>query len=628
MDDAATHHPRIFSRNVVLLGAVIGLVFMATMFLASTWSDVDDIVVARALLLPGVEATADACVAPMREEMLDARGKVTLSYGNEPDYVLVVPTAALSDAVLAIGSIVDAAIPYRCEGASLVNLGMAAGDILPFADRVIQRPEIAFPVGPVGPSDRFILAINQNALISTDIHLQDRSTFEQASEQRLMIRLFLIGAISVLATYNAVLAFVARNITFLFNALTIASMLMLDLYLSGLGAAYLWPSRPWLSNALLGLALAGPSLFAPFYVFHFLDDRPYRAFFQSKRYWFWPAASIAGLALMPFLPLWMVYIFHTGLWIVMTLVFVALLLRQTLSGDERASILMVPILGAIVPAMIIGAMKEFAGYDFGLIAQHGTEAALVVEALLFTLALAYLLRLSRRREKDALHTANRLSRSVNERLVQTLDDERARVASELHDTAGQGVVLIVNRLKRLAARPRLSRALRQDVAGIEALAGEMLDEIRGMSHNLHPAVLDHLGFERAATALAENLSKANAQEITVDFPDARIALTRNQALQLYRIVQELLTNALKHARARLIRLSLHIRDGEAELVVSDDGRGFPDTASEPADSGMGMRILAQRVASLPAQLAIATGKEGTDIRIRFTPGGAPQGGRS
>lgn len=628
MDDVATHRPRIFSRNVVLLGAVIGLVFMAMMFLASTWSDAGDIVATRVMPLRGVEATTDACVAPLRGEMLDARGKVTLSYGNEPDYVLVIPAAALSDAVLAIGSIVDAAIPYRCEGASLVSLGMAAGDTLPFADRAIQHPEIAFPVGQVEPSDRFILAIGQNALISTDIYLQDRSIFEEVSEQRLMIRLFLIGAICAMISYNAVLALVAREITFLFNALAVTSMLILDLYLSGIGAAYLWPGSPHLSNIILGLALAGPSLFAPYYAYHFLDGRPYWAFFQLKRYWFWPAASIAGIALMPFFPLWMIYVFHTGLWIVMTLVFVALLLRQTLSGDERASILMVPMLGAIVPAMIIGAMKEFAGYDFGLIAQHGTEVALVVEALLFTLALAYLLRLSRRREKDALQTANRLSRSVNERLVQTLDDERARVASELHDTAGQGVVLIVNRLKRLAARPRLSRALRQDVVGIEALAGEMLDEIRGMSHNLHPAVLDHLGFERAATALAENLSKANAQEITVDFPDTRIALTRNQALQLYRIVQELLTNALKHARARLIRLSLQIRDGEAELVVSDDGRGFPDTAAEPADSGMGMRILAQRAASLPGQLAIATGKEGTDVRIRFTPGGTPQGGRS
>ena len=227
---------------------------------------------------------------------------------------------------------------------------MRVGDSLPFSVRTIRRPEIAFPLRQVSTSDRFVIAVTQDALISTSIGLQDAATFAQVSERRLTIRLFLLGAVTGLVLYNTMLSYVARNATFLFNALTITSMLMLDIYLTGVGAAYLWPEHPWLSNRLLGLALAGPSLFSPFYLYSFMEDRPLEAFFRMPRYWIWPAASLAGLAASLVLPLWPVYLFHTGLWIVMTTYFLGQLARQTAGGNQKASILLVPVLGAIVPA--------------------------------------------------------------------------------------------------------------------------------------------------------------------------------------------------------------------------------------------------------------------------------------
>ena len=148
----------------------------------------------------------------------------------------------------------------------------------------------------------------------------------------------------------------------------------------------------------------------------------------------------------------------------------------------------------------------------------------------------------------------------------------------------------------------------------------MLAEIRGISHSLHPAVLDHLGFEQAAVTLAQNLAKANAQEIEIDFPGERMPLTKNQALQLYRIVQELLSNALKHAGAKTIRLALSSEGGERALSVSDDGVGLPGAADMTGQGGVGMRILAQRVASLPGAMDITSNGEGTRITVRFAPG--------
>lgn len=623
LDAAVTHDPPIFSRNLMVLGLVIGTLHLAAMFMAPALFG-REAAVSAPHVLP--LAAGSALEAACGEAGGTPGNTITTSYGDAVEYFLVIPAETIGDAVMAITSLVDAAVLYRCEGLVPVETGMMAGDSLPFSVRPLKRLELAFPVGEVTASDRFVLAITQNALISTDVYLQDRADFERALQRRLTVRLFLLGAVSGLILYNTVLSFVARNRTFLFNALTISSMLLLDIYLSGIGAAYLWPEQPWLSNVVLGFALSGPALFAPFYLYSFLENRPFSAIRRSPLYWLWPAAALAGLVAMLVVPLWPVYLFHTALWIVLALVFAVVLLRRTRSGNERAAILTVPVLGAILPAMIIGIMKEFVGYDFGVVGPHATEIVLMAEALLFTFALAYMLRLSEFREHAALETANRMSRSINARLMQTLDSERTRVASELHDTAGQGVVLIVNQLKALSANRRLDTGLRADVARTEHLARDMLAEIRGISHSLHPAVLDHLGFEQAAVTLAQNLAKANAQEIAIDFPEERMPLTKNQALQLYRIVQELLSNALKHAGATTIRLAL-AADGEKRVLsVSDDGQGLPGDAGIAGRTGVGMRILAQRVASLPGAMEVQSDATGTWISVCFVPGVAADDG--
>jgi len=614
---------RFYSRRAVLLGTAIGLAFIAAMFAASMLPQDQHIVAARVLPLPALDTGAAACGTEMDEHSVKSDGQIRLLPGNGRQHFLVSAPSDLSDGVLIIRSMVDQAELYRCVGTDLIDTGMRVGDTLPFSERPLALHRLAFPLGPIAPDDRLLIVITQNSFISTHIELNEYRSFLSGAQRELTLALFLFGAISALVVYNLVLSLVAANATFMFNALTVFSMLALDIYMTGIGPAYLWPAQPWLSNWVIGLSLAGPTLFAPFYVYHFLEDRPLAAFFSIPIYWLWPAASVVGLAAMPFVPLWPVYIFHTATWIVMTIFFAGLLLRRVAAGDERATILLVPLFGAIVPVMLVAIFKEFVGFDFGWVGRHATELALLLEAMLFTLALAYLLRLSQWRESAALDRANQVAQSVNRRLVETLDDERERVAGELHDTAGQNTVLISNWLGRLSASPRLDRALRSEVGRIEQLAGKMLAEIRDISHSLHPAVLDHLGFERAAKTLAENLGKANGQRIVVDLPDTPMSLTKNQALQLYRIVQGLLSNALKHAPGSPVRLAIAAHDPHMVLSVADNGPGIPD-GPEPAHSGIGMRILMQRAASLPGDMTVQSGSDGTTVSVRFVPGASHQ----
>lgn len=171
------------------------------------------------------------------------------------------------------------------------------------------------------------------------------------------------------------------------------------------------------------------------------------------------------------------------------------------------------------------------------------------------------------------------------------EDERRRLARELHDGLGQNLTALKHRLSQLLEElPADAPALRGRLANAVELCAESLEDTRQLSRLLRPPILDDLGLEPALRWLARSMSPAAGFEVDVEIEPLPPLPGELQTL-LFRVAQEALNNAAKHAGARSALLRLVARDGSLQLQVVDDGRGCdPDTALRSGGSGLsGMR---------------------------------------
>lgn len=184
------------------------------------------------------------------------------------------------------------------------------------------------------------------------------------------------------------------------------------------------------------------------------------------------------------------------------------------------------------------------------------------------------------------HDAIRALRHLNE----TQEEEIRRIALAVHDEAGQSLAVVHIALAELSHR--LPEAQRSRIQGIEDLLQQAEAQLRRLSHELHPAILDDLGWVAAIRFLAKGVSKRTGTSVRVK---AAFAERLRGAVEtaLYRVVQEALTNATKHAKAREITIQIRRTGKVVCCSIQDDGVGF-DISAVHADRNRGLGLIAMR----------------------------------
>ena len=200
----------------------------------------------------------------------------------------------------------------------------------------------------------------------------------------------------------------------------------------------------------------------------------------------------------------------------------------------------------------------------------------------------------------AVDLSERIARDAFRRVVDAQEVERRRLARELHDETGQALTSILLGLKSLEETVQTDES-REAAARLRELVVATLQDVRRLAVELRPSVLDDFGL----VAALENLTSSFAEQtgISVDFGTAlgEERVPGEVETALYRIVQESLTNVVKHARAQRVSISLTRMEGSVKAVVEDDGQGF-DPAG--ADGGYGLVGMRERLALLGGRLRI------------------------
>ncbi|GGI57651.1 hypothetical protein GCM10011444_19600 [Winogradskyella haliclonae] len=176
-------------------------------------------------------------------------------------------------------------------------------------------------------------------------------------------------------------------------------------------------------------------------------------------------------------------------------------------------------------------------------------------------------------------------------LIQSQEDERKRIARELHDSVSQQLTLI----KRKAQSNAQSE--------ISELTNNTLEEVRHISRGLFPPLLKQLGFTESVEQLAIDIDENNELFVSTDIENIDDDLTDENALHLYRFVQECINNSLKHAGAKAISISIEKEKDVILVLIKDNGKGF-DVSSAKNKTSLGLKTLEERIKILNGELSI------------------------
>lgn len=206
-------------------------------------------------------------------------------------------------------------------------------------------------------------------------------------------------------------------------------------------------------------------------------------------------------------------------------------------------------------------------------------------------------------------------RDLGGRLIKAQEEERSRVARELHDDLNQRMALLSVELEQLSLRlPPSQNNLRMSINNVWERAQEISSEIHRVSYQLHPSKLDHLGLVAAVRSLCLELAAHHEIKITFKAQGCGDLLPKDVTLCLFRIVQESLRNVIKHSGAREARVVLAGTAQVIQLSVSDTGRGF-DADSLKTKSGLGLISMRERLRSVGGVISIHSTARGTKIEV-------------
>jgi len=217
---------------------------------------------------------------------------------------------------------------------------------------------------------------------------------------------------------------------------------------------------------------------------------------------------------------------------------------------------------------------------------------------------------------DTIRAGRARLKALSGRLLTAQEEERRRLAFELHDELGQVLTAVKINLQHFQQKTDSAGTLREAIASVD----QAMERIRGLALDLRPSMLDDLGLPAALRAYTDGFARDTGIEMHFS-ADAAIRLEPELETACFRIAQEALTNVLRHSRARHVSVELHVGAGGAELKISDDGEGFDvPSARERAVSGVSLGLLGmeERVSYFDGELQVrSTIGRGTQIVARF-----------
>jgi signal transduction histidine kinase len=221
-----------------------------------------------------------------------------------------------------------------------------------------------------------------------------------------------------------------------------------------------------------------------------------------------------------------------------------------------------------------------------------------------------------RAHAEALQREHASQAQYTRQLIQSQEDERRRLSRELHDGLGQNLTVLRNSAL-LGLRSDNVDVMRRQLEGISGMIADTIDEVRSMTRDLRPVQLEHLGLTGTLRGILTRIAEETTLDVTYEIDDVDGMFRPDDEINVFRLVQEAMSNMLRHAQAGSAHVRIAQENSHVEITVHDDGIGFNPHALD-IRSGLGIRGMHERVAMLNGTLAIDSApRRGTRVHIRL-----------
>jgi two-component system, NarL family, sensor kinase len=209
--------------------------------------------------------------------------------------------------------------------------------------------------------------------------------------------------------------------------------------------------------------------------------------------------------------------------------------------------------------------------------------------------------------------------NLSQRLLKVQDEERRKLARDLHDSTGQTLAALKISISSLEEKCNQNSSTLSLMSEVAALADQAIEEIRTVSYLLHPPLLDEVGFPCAAEWYIQGFAKRSGINVTLEFATAGERLPMGIETALFRVLQESLTNVHRHSAAERVSVRFQREAEAAILEIRDFGRGIPaerlaQLREVRAETGVGLAGMRERLNELKGKLQIESDSHGTSLR--------------
>lgn len=493
------------------------------------------------------------------------------------------------------------------------------GDCRPFSQRPVAYNYFALPLQP--RARLYLLKIDKHfESLQAPLQLVSRNQLTETMAQESLVNGLLAGVVLLMVLFGCFLFVTTKDQLYIWYALYVFCLSMWIWSDKGLGFQYLWPSSVYFPNRsrpfFLGATLLVSIQFLQLFIGQEKESRLYR-----------PMKIVQGCCiLMLVLVLWpfdytragsfmLVFLrFITLLSIVYSVLYLGSLLEKILQGSRLAKVYLCATL-VLFAFSLAESLTHFGRPVLSpFLGRFGMFTGVVLEMMIIMFGMAERFNRYRKEREALLAEKSEEQKRLTDTIVSVQENERKAVADQLHDEIGS--LLSLASLNLDAAREKQGL---ESMAKMEQ-AGEVLQmvshSIRSISHQLSPLAIEQYGFRRAVenlAGMANQSGKIQVELVLIGF-ETDTGVSVNFRNTLYRLVQELLQNVLKHAGAVHVLVQLIEHEDSIGLIVEDDGTGM-----KPDKNGMFfLRSVQSKVDYLEGQMVIESAEgRGTMVNIEI-----------
>jgi signal transduction histidine kinase len=487
------------------------------------------------------------------------------------------------------------------------------GSALPYRDRPVLTNQTILPLNLAKKDTATIyLRVRSNSIIRVPLEISTLQHIYENSQENDIAHGFYFGLIAALIIYNLFVFISIRERTYLYYVFYIFFVALNISYIKGHFLQFIVPHFPQANHSNYTGSLA--FIFALLFTDSFLNTNYYCP--RLKKFgWLIVVSSVATIALslsgyllLGFQLNWLT----VGLFLIYSNLTGYVVLRQ---GFKPARYYLMGFTTLLV-GILIFMMKDMAILPENWFTEGSYQTGSALEAIILSFALANKLNTYKKEKEVTQAEALAQAMLFSQQLIGSQESERKRVAAELHDSLGQSLGMVKNKvlmIKRDTGKPELREKQLKD---LEVMVTEAIQEVRNISYNLRPLHLELLGITQSLHSLLEDVVETGLIELETDIQNFDNLLTKANEMNVFRIVQECFNNILKHAQATAARIQINAEDSMIAIRIEDNGVGIEPAATEKG--GFGMIGIRERLNILNGQIEIRDNKPtGTIINIQI-----------